>query len=67
MVEEALCGNVIPEFQDFAVRSEFPFANSRIDFMLEGAKEKVLLEVKNVTLCCRSGVACFPDAVQVNQ
>jgi sugar fermentation stimulation protein A len=63
VVEEALCGNVIPEFQDFAVRSEFPFANSRIDFMLEGPREKVLLEVKNVTLCCKPGVACFPDAV----
>lgn len=31
--------------------------------MLEGANEKVLLEVKNVTLCCQPGVACFPDAV----
>jgi sugar fermentation stimulation protein A len=63
VVEEALRGNVIPEFQDYAVRSEFPFASSRIDFMLEGSREKVLLEVKNVTLCCKPEVACFPDAV----
>ena len=63
VVEEALRTNVIPEFQDYTVRPEFPFAHSRIDFMLEGNNEKVLLEVKNVTLCCQPGLACFPDAV----
>ncbi len=63
VVEEALRSNVIPEFQDYTVRPEFPFAKSRIDFMLQGPSEKVLLEVKNVTLCCKPGVACFPDAV----
>jgi sugar fermentation stimulation protein A len=63
VVEEALRGNIIPEFQDYAVRPEFPFASSRIDFMLETSWEKALLEVKNVTLCCKPDVACFPDAV----
>lgn len=63
VVEEALRGNVIPEFQDYTVRAEFPFADSRIDFMLEGSEEKVLLEVKNVTLCCQPDVACFPDTI----
>lgn len=63
VVEEALCTNGISQFQDYSVRSEFPFGSSRIDFMLEGQDEKVLLEVKNVTLCCQSDVACFPDAV----
>ena len=63
VVEEALRSNVIPEFQDYTVRAEFPFADSRIDFMLEGSGEKVLLEVKNVTLCCQPSVACFPDAI----
>jgi sugar fermentation stimulation protein A len=63
VVEEALRSNGIPEFQDYTVRAEFPFADSRIDFMLKGSGEKVLLEVKNVTLCCQSAVACFPDAV----
>ena len=63
VVEEALRNNIIPEFQDYTVRPEFPFAKSRIDFMLQGPSEKVLLEVKNVTLCCEPGVACFPDAV----
>lgn len=63
VVEEALRNNLVQCLQNYRVRPEFPFAESRIDFMLEGAKEKVLLEVKNVTLCCRPGVACFPDAV----
>ena len=63
VVEEALRNNVLRCFQNYSVRPEFPFAESRIDFMLEGANEKVLLEVKNVTLCCQPGVGCFPDAV----
>lgn len=63
VVEEALRTNVIPEFQDYTVCPEFSFAHSRIDFMLQGPEEKVLLEVKNVTLCCQPDVACFPDAV----
>lgn len=63
VVEEALRGNEIPGLQGYTIRPEFPFAASRIDFMLEGPREKVLLEVKNVTLCCQENVACFPDAV----
>ena len=63
VVEEALRENLLPAFQNCSVRPEFPFAESRIDFMLETENEKVLLEVKNVTLCCQPGVACFPDAV----
>ena len=63
VVEEALRGNAIDGLQGYAVRREFPFADSRIDFMLEGEGERVLLEVKNVTLCCQPGLACFPDAV----
>lgn len=63
VVEEALRGDKIAGLQGYTVRPEFPFAESRIDFMLEGPREKVLLEVKNVTLCCQEDVACFPDAV----
>lgn len=63
VVEEALRASVIPGLQGYRVRPEFPFADSRIDFMLEGLHDKVLLEVKNVTLCCHPGIACFPDAV----
>jgi sugar fermentation stimulation protein A len=62
VVEEALRGNLIPGLQDFVVRAEFPYSDSRIDFMLERAEEQILLEVKNVTLCCQPGIACFPDA-----
>ncbi len=63
VVEEALRADVIAGLQGYAVRPEFPFEKSRIDFMLEKPAEKVLLEVKNVTLCCQPGLACFPDAV----
>ena len=63
VVEEALRNNVLQGLKNYTVRPEFPFAESRIDFMLEGDNQKVLLEVKNVTLCCQPGVACFPDAV----
>lgn len=63
VVEEALRKNLIPTLQNYSVCPEFPFAESRIDFMLERNAKKVLLEVKNVTLCCRPGLASFPDAV----
>ena len=63
VVEEALRGGVIPEFAGYEITPEFSYANSRIDFMLQKDNEKVLLEVKNVTLCCEPTVACFPDAV----
>lgn len=65
VVEEALSQNVLAEFQDYNVRREYPFADSRIDFMLAKGDDKVLLEVKNVTLCCTPHQACFPDAVTI--
>mgnify|MGYP000081342122 FL=1 len=65
VVEEALCSDQVAGLQGYAVRPEFPYADSRIDFMLENQGEKVLLEVKNVTLCCEEKLACFPDAVTV--
>lgn len=63
VVEEALRHDQVAGLLNDTVRPEFPYADSRIDFMLEGFGEKVLLEVKNVTLCCNERVACFPDAV----
>ena len=63
VVEEGLSNDRVDALQGYAVRPEFSYADSRIDFMLEGHGEKVLLEVKNVTLCCAEAVACFPDAV----
>jgi len=62
LVEEALRLGMIEEFQNYSLQPEFRFGDSRIDFYLERDREKVLLEVKNVTLCV-DGTARFPDAV----
>jgi len=63
VVEEALLNDQVDGLREYSVRPEFTYADSRFDFMLESHDAKVLLEVKNVTLCCAEGVACFPDAV----
>jgi len=63
VVEEALVQGVVEELSGFRVTPEVPFGDSRLDFGLEKGAEKVLVEVKNVTLCCDPRVACFPDAV----
>lgn len=43
------------------VKPEFSYKNSRLDFYIEAAGERWLIEVKGVTLE-RDGVALFPDA-----
>ena len=63
VVEEALRNNWIKSLEDYRLQPEYKFGDSRIDFYLEKGAEKVLLEVKNVTLCCDETTACFPDAV----
>jgi len=63
VVEEALIEGAVEGLSGYQVTSEVPFGDSRLDFGLEKETEKVLLEVKNVTLCCDPEVACFPDAV----
>lgn len=63
VVEEALRNKWIKPLAGYWVQPEFKFGESRIDFYLEKAAEKVLVEVKNVTLCCNTTTACFPDAV----
>lgn len=63
VVEEALRNGSIAGLDGYAVTPEYRFGASRIDFHLEKGSEKVLLEVKNVTLCCEPDLACFPDAV----
>ena len=63
VVEEALRNNKIESLEDFQVQPEYKFGTSRIDFYLEKEHSKVLVEVKNVTLCCNETTACFPDAV----
>jgi len=62
IVEEALRQGTIAEFCGYQVQREYRFGASRIDFYLEKGAERVLLEVKNVTLC-HDSVARFPDAV----
>ncbi len=63
IVEEALRNNWIVGLEDYRVTPEFRIGNSRIDFLLEKGEERVLVEVKNVTLCRDQTIACFPDAV----
>jgi sugar fermentation stimulation protein A len=63
VVEEALRNNKIASFEDFQVQPEYKYGESRIDFYLHKGDDEVLLEVKNVTLCCQEETACFPDAV----
>ncbi len=63
VVEEALRQGWIAGLSGYRVTPEYSIGASRIDFLLENDTEKVLVEVKNVTLCCRDSVACFPDAV----
>jgi len=63
VVEEALRSGEIGMFAGCTVRAEYPWGESRFDFLLERGGERTLFEVKNVTLCCGTTVACFPDAV----
>jgi sugar fermentation stimulation protein A len=62
VVEEGLRRGWIVELAGFDVTPEFRIGKSRIDFLLEKGEDKVLVEVKNVTLVCDPGTACFPDA-----
>ena len=63
LVEEALRNGWIDGLNGYRVTPEFKIGYSRIDFLLEKGDEKVLVEVKNVTLICAAATACFPDAV----
>ncbi len=65
VVEEGLRQGGVANLQGYKVQPEYRFGASRIDFFLENGDEKVLIEVKNVTLCCAQTTACFPDAVTV--
>jgi sugar fermentation stimulation protein A len=63
LVEEALRNDWIESLTGYHVTPEYKIGASRIDFLLEKEDEKVLVEVKNVTLIAGESTACFPDAV----
>jgi sugar fermentation stimulation protein A len=66
LVADALEAGVIPELRNYAsVRREIKYGeNSRIDFLLEDpARQPCYLEVKNVHLMRKPGLAEFPDCV----
>lgn len=63
VVEEGLRQGSVSDLKGYSVQPEYRFGASRIDFFLQKEEAKVLIEVKNVTLCCDATTACFPDAV----
>lgn len=65
VVEEALRSGAIESLSGGSVRPEFAWGESRFDFLVESGVERILLEVKNVTLCDEGQLAIFPDAVTV--
>ena len=64
IVHQALQENLIEEFNNILeIKPETKFGpNTRFDFLIIKKKEKIFLEVKNVTLSRKKKVAEFPDA-----
>jgi sugar fermentation stimulation protein A len=66
LVADAIETEAIPELRNYpTIRREIKYGeNSRIDFLLEGpARRPCYLEVKNVHLMRKAGLAEFPDCV----
>ena len=61
---EALSENKLKFFgKDLTIKREQKFGkNTRFDFFIENNKKKSFIEVKNVTLLRKKGIAEFPDA-----
>ena len=65
IVLDALNNSLIKDFENFNfVKPEVKFGeNTRFDFLITKKNKKAFIEVKNVTLSRRKGLAEFPDAV----
>ena len=65
IVMESLKNNLVNKFKNCEViRQEVKFGdNTRFDFLISKNKIKSFIEVKNVTLSRRKGLAEFPDSV----
>lgn len=65
IVFHALQKNLIDEFNNILkIKPEVKFgSNTRFDFLIINKNNKAFIEVKNVTLSRKKGVAEFPDAV----
>ena len=65
IVLEALQNNLIKEFdKKIEIKPETKFGiNTRFDFLITKNNLKLFIEVKNVTLSRKKGIAEFPDAV----
>ena len=62
---DALKNSIIEKFKNFeTIRPEVNFGlNTRFDFLITEGKKKSFIEVKNVTLSRKKGIAEFPDAI----
>ena len=65
IVFDALKNSKIREFKNFdTIKREVKFGRkTRFDFLVSKKKQKTFIEVKNVTLSRKKGVAEFPDAI----
>ena len=65
IVLNSLLAKEIKDFRNFStIRREVKFGeNTRFDFLVTNENKKTFIEVKNVTLSRKKGLAEFPDAV----
>ena len=65
IVLHGLQNNLFKEFKGISdIKPETKFGNNtRFDFLISNKKDKTFIEVKNVTLSRKKGLAEFPDAV----
>ena len=65
IVLDALNNSIIEKFRNLeTIKPEVNFgSNTRFDFLISEGKKRSFIEVKNVTLSRKKGVAEFPDAV----